>query len=149
MFYLTKKTTCLYIFKLQGDMYNFISGRDFDCIYKKRLNSYVNITLPSIIKGNNETHQNNVNTKELIYDETSESYKYYNPLNLFQVKLIYNSLPDILDYNMYGNSEKSITYFSLDIPITRLYKFSSAYEEKIMLFKKTIEKITGYKIIYA
>ena len=45
-------------------------------------------------------------------------------------------------------SNISNKYFNLKIPIFSCYKFFSAHETKIRIFKNIIEEVSGYKIIY-
>lgn len=138
----------MYIVKDQNELYKFLSGKNFKKIYCKRLNSFTNISLPTIKKGRNETYRNTNQKTELIYNEKKGKYEQDNPLHLFQVKLIYNKRSDIHRYNNKRSLINVAKKFNTEMPIYSCYKFSSAHETKIRLFKDIIEEVTGYKIIY-
>lgn len=143
-----KKNHMLYILDNERELYNCISGKTFGYIYSKRLNSFTNISLTSIKKGRNETYRNPQKKDDFIYDEELEMYHKDNALCLFQVKLIYNQRKDIHKYNKYRSLTSLAENFNPEIPIHKLYKFSSAHETKIRKFKNIIEETCGFKIIY-
>ena len=138
----------LYILKNQNELYKFLSGKEFEYIYYKRLNSFTNVSLATIKKGRNETYRNTKQKCDLIYDEEQGRYKQSNPLDLFQVKLIHNLQGDVNIYNTNASFVNTAKYFNIDIPIYSCYKFLSAHETKIRTFQDIIQEVTGYKIIY-
>lgn len=138
----------LYVLKDQNELYNFLSGKYFQKIYSKRLNSFTNISLPTIKKGRNETYRNTTIKRNLVYNEAKGRYEPEDPLHLFQVKLIYNRRSDIFKYNNSQTLTRTTKKFTPDVAVYSCYKFSSAHETKIRLFKDIIEEVTGYKILY-
>lgn len=115
----------LIIFDSVDDMFNYISGIEFNYCYGISLNSYINLTLckPRCIK--NIKFPINKNNKSKLYECT----------------LIENDHNELIKYNVHN-------HFNNFIKINKLYKFSSVYSSKMKLFKETIEKIVGFKIIY-
>ena len=84
----------------------------------------------------------------MVYNEKKGKYESENPLNLFEIKLIHNCIMDITHYNYYTSENDTAKYINLKIPIFSCYKFFSAHETKIRIFKNIIEEVSGYKIVY-
>ena len=72
----------------------------------------------------------------------------YNPLQLTQMKLFRNDVYDVMNYNKNRPLSSLAEHISVDIKITRLYKFASAHENKMRIFKQTIEEVVGFRIMY-
>ena len=138
----------LYIFNFNDDMINYISGNHYNCLYSKRLNSFANVTLPTIKKGKNEKYLNTDKENNRVFNKTLNIYEYKNPLEMYQVKLINNNRFDVSKYNSHRTLNDVAEHFNVNIPIKRLYKFSSSHENKIRLFKQLIEETVGFRIMY-
>ena len=139
----------LYVLKDDKQLHNYIRGENFEYLFSKRLNSFTNVTFPTIKQGPNETYRNvNQGYGDDVYNEEKGKYEKESPLNLYQVKLIENHQQDIISLNNKCPLNNTIKKISNSIPIFSIYKFSSAHTTKINLFKKIIEEITGFTIVY-
>ena len=120
-----KTYNLLIVFDTIDDMYSYISGRNFNYCYGICLNSYINLTLckPRFIK--DIKFEVNKNKKSLMYECT----------------LIKNDETELVNKNIDN-------HFNNFIKINKLFKFSSVHPDKMKLFKETIEKIVGFKIVY-
>lgn len=119
-----KTYNLLIIFDDIDEMFKYISGHDFKYSYGIFLNSYINLSLCKKKKINKINFE--INKKN--------SY-------LFEIKLIENDNKELTKFNINN-------HFNNFIKIKKLFRFSSVYPNKIKLFKETIEKIVGFKIIY-
>lgn len=110
----------LIVFDTVDDMFNYISGNEYNYCYGISLNSYINLTIckPHCIK-----------------------FAINNKPKLYVCTLIENDHNELIKNN-------SSNHFNNFIKINKLYRFSSVHQNKLKMFKETVEKIVGFKIIY-
>ena len=130
-----KRDHMLYIVKDEIELYKFLSGESFTFIYKKRINSFTNVTLPTIKKGRNETYRNVKNTNQMVYNEKKGKYESENPLNLFEIKLIHNCIMDITHYNYYTSENDTAKYINLKFQYFLVINFFQHTKQKYEFLK--------------
>jgi len=137
----------LFIFDNYYDLVNYIKEDNYKYYDKIYLSPFVNIGFKKTKLGKSETYINKKKSQETINPITGRIEK-YNPLELTQYKLFYNAPKDVDEYNKKDNLSEHAYHFNVNIKITKLFKFSSAHENKMQLFKNIIEDVVGFKILY-
>ena len=145
---LIDKTHCLLlIFEQYNDLANYVRGDNYKYFERIYLSEFYNIGYRSVKRGKNETHIN-IKKKHRIVNPINGCIETYNPLELHQMKLFCNKHHDVYEYNKERKLSDLVENFDQNIKIARIYKFASAHENKMRLFKETVEEVVGFKIMY-
>ena len=145
---LIDKTHCLLlIFEQYDDLANYVRGDNYKYFYKIYLNEFHNIGYHSIRRGKNETYIN-VKKKHRFVNPISGCIETYNPLELHQLKIFCNNHHDVYEYNKERKLSDLVVHFNQNVKINRIYKFASVHENKMQIFKETVEEVVGFKIMY-